>query len=197
MSTILHRFGIDPNGDPVAQFPRVIQLLEALVTNPHLEVGERQSITVFPQSQGSGQTEAAPTAPAAPGAFFRVFRLDGKWMLQGGQVTAGSGSKVIADIELATVGSEPADGQKVWVEANGDGVVLDGRLFQGYNLDEDATTTDSGTDLPDNTLPTVSLFAGRKCHVLLGQWSGSRFSPSNIGNIQIGFCPSSYQVSRF
>lgn len=131
------------------------------------------------------------------GAFFRVFRQGGKWKLQGGQVTAGTGSKVIADIELATIGTEPADGTKVWVEANGDGVVLDGRLFQGYNLDEDATTTDSGTDLPDNTLPTVASSAGRKCHVLLGQWGGDRFAPSNRGNIQIGFCPSSYQVSRF
>jgi hypothetical protein len=118
-------------------------------------------------------------------------------MLQGGQVTAGSGSKVIDDIELATVGSEPADGRKVWIEANGNGVVVDGRLFQGFNLDEDATDTDSGTALPDNTLPTVAASSGRKCHVLLGQWNGSRFAPSNIGNIQIGFCPSGYNVSRF
>ena len=154
--------------------------------------------TSIPHAEASAKFYEPPNEEGDnSGAFFRVFRLDGKWMLQGGQVTAGSGSKVIDDIELATVGSEPADGRKVWIEANGNGVVVDGRLFQGFNLDEDATDTDSGTALPDNTLPTVAASSGRKCHVLLGTWTGGRFYPSNIGNIQIGFCPSYYQASRF
>lgn len=197
MSTILHRFGIDPDGDPAAQFPRVVQLLEALVTNPHLEIGEQQSITVFPPTSAAGTVAAAANAPAAPAAFYRVYRDDDTWILQGGQVTAGTGSKVIDDIEIGTVGSEPADGNKVWIIAEGAGVVEDGRLFQGFNLDEDETVADSGADLPANTLPTVAESTGRKCHILLGEWTGARFYPSGPGGIQITFCPSSYYVTRF
>jgi hypothetical protein len=49
MSTELHRFGIDPSKPPDAQqWAALCKLLVALLTNPHLHVGDNNSLIRFP-----------------------------------------------------------------------------------------------------------------------------------------------------
>lgn len=129
------------------------------------------------------------------GAFFAVFKKDGAWMLQGGQVSGGTKTEAVKDIELAKTGSEPSDGALHWLEIVGNGTVVSGRLVAGFTL---TSVKDSkGSALPQNTLPTKDSPSGRKCVILLGSWNNSRFLPSQTGNIAVSFCPGTgYTVSR-
>jgi len=113
-------------------------------------------------------------------------------VIQGGQVA--SFEDRVADIELATVGSEPVDGSVHWLEITGNGVVEDGILFSGFTVTAVSHTTAAS---PTNTLPTVDTHTGRKFHVLLGSWMSDVFTPESSGNIHVGFCGTSYQPTRF
>jgi hypothetical protein len=129
------------------------------------------------------------------GAFFGVFREDGKWMLQGGQVTGGSKTETVKNIELAKTGSEPADGHQHWLEITGNGTVVQGRLVAGFTMT--AVKDAKGATITQPTLPTKASPNGRKCVVLLGIWNSGRFQPSQTGNIAVSFCPGAgYTVSR-
>lgn len=127
-------------------------------------------------------------------AFHTLSKVGSDWILQGGQVSGGSGNEVVADITLAAVGSEPADGTKHWIEITGDGVTDSGVLLPGYDVT--AATTGSGATLPANTLPTASAATGKKVYVLLGSWSDSVFTPSQGGNVTVSFCPGGYTITR-
>ena len=142
---------------------------------------------------------ASVSGTAVPtGAFFGMaLDGDGNTLLQGGMVTAGSGSHAFLDIAVLEPGPSVGDlaGNFLWLEITGNGVVADGVLLPGFNLTTAATGI--GTAVPDNTLPTAAGASGKTCHVLLGQWSETTFHPSGVGNIQISFCPGSYTVTRY
>ena len=134
----------------------------------------------------------AVAAGANNNAFFRVYTNDGKWYLQGGQVA--SYESRVDDIELATVGSEPADGSVHWLEVTGNGVVTDGILFGGFTVTSVGDTTASS---PSNTVPTADDHTGKKFHLLLGSWMDHKFTPEAAGNLLVGFCGTAYSPSRF
>lgn len=138
----------------------------------------------------------APVEDVTPdGAFFGVYKEDGGWRLQGGQVTAGNKSEALAYVFLVKVGSEPDDGHMHWLTIAGDGVVTNGRLQAGFNMTK--VTPGHGTTLPAITLPTKASPKGRTYHVLLGSWQGKRFVPSQSGNVGLTFCPGNgYSISR-
>lgn len=114
-------------------------------------------------------------------------------MLQGGQVSGGTGNEVVEDIAIGTVGSEPADGTLRWLRITFSGSETDGWLNAGGNVT--AAISQSGTTLPANTLPTAASPAGKYCYLLLGSWSDGVFFPSQGGHVVIGFC-AGYSISR-
>lgn len=105
--------------------------------------------------------------------------------LLGGVVSGGTGNIAVADITLATVGSEPADGTYVWLEVDFTAYTEDGVLLPGGDVT--AVVADSGTTIPDNVIPTAVDPDGMVV-VTLGLWSQGIFTPSACGNIQINHC---------
>lgn len=126
-------------------------------------------------------------------AFFRLFVDGTNHMLQGGQVSGGTGNEVLEDIAIGTVGSEPADGTLRWLRITFSGSETDGWLNAGGDVT--AAISQSGTSLPANTLPTAASPAGKYCYLLLGSWNEGGFYPSQGGNVVVGFC-SAYTISR-
>lgn len=128
-------------------------------------------------------------------AFYRVYVSNGRYWLQGGQVSGSSGGNVvIPDINLSSTSSTPANGMGLWMRVTGSGNLMNGILYPGFQV-TGASTTSSST-APTNSVPTAQSHTGKNYHVLLGMWQGNQFSPSTAGNIQIGFC-GSYQITRF
>lgn len=126
-------------------------------------------------------------------AFFSKSIVGGKHILQGGQVA--TFETPVANIELATVGSEPANGTPLWLKITGDGNVIEGILYGGFTV---TSVTNVSTTSPVNTSPTAALSTGRNFHVLLGMWQDDVFQPSVAGHISVDFCPGSgYVISRF
>ncbi len=161
--------------------------------------GPGQTENQTPQGRTiSGGGNGGVVGPAQPAlaAFWRVYSKDTKWMLQGGQVSGGSGNQSVADMDLGTVGSEPADGKMFWVEVTGNGDLREGILYGGFTVT--AASSGSGTTLPTGSIPTSTLATGRKFYLLLGTWSGGVFQPSTSGHLMLGYCPGGgYSVSRF
>lgn len=161
--------------------------------------GPGQTETQTPQgrtiSGGKGAGEAGPALPALA-AFWRVYTSGTKWMLQGGQVSGGAGNESVSDIDLGTVGSEPADGRMFWVQVTGNGDLRGGILYGGFTVT--SAVAGSGTSLPTGSVPTVTTAAARKFYLMLGTWSGGAFQPSTSGHLMLGYCPGGgYSVSRF
>lgn len=122
---------------------------------------------------------------ALGGAFRTIYQAGtpNKWWLQGGSVIGGEGSEPVTDIELATVGSEPADGTQKWLKIDGDGEEADGILLPGFHVTA-VTVVATGAA---NVLPEVGS-PGTYYH-LLGTWGDDNFRPTEGGNILITFCP--------
>lgn len=143
---------------------------------------------IFEPSGGSGGGVA--------GAFFTLLIQDGDTYLQGGTVTGGTGVETAANIKVvdSSTGPTHAEGHHMWIEATGDGVTEDGVLLPGFNLT--AATIGYGATVPNNTLPTAAAATGKKCHIDLGVFTETSFSPSGAGNVEVTHCPGSYHVSR-
>lgn len=73
-NTSLHRFGIDPDGDPAAQWPKLCQLLAALVNNPLLHVGDKSSMLAIPTASVVG---GVATPGARPPLFPVLIATEG------------------------------------------------------------------------------------------------------------------------
>lgn len=128
------------------------------------------------------------------GPFCKVFLDDDKIMLTGGVVTGGDANQTIPDIELATVGNEPEDGQHVWLKIDGDAVTEDDVLLPGFDLT--SVTVEQGEMVPENNkIPTVSDPSGT-IYVSLGSWSGRKFVPAGCGNLIATHCPGSLTYFR-
>lgn len=153
--------------------------------------------TQFERVELSGKTLYRLRPAAAPessrggnggslgGAFRTIYQAGdpAKWYLQGGQVTGGEGNETVADIELATVGSEPADGTAKWLKIDGDGEEADGVLLPGFHVTAVTVQATSAA----NVLPEVGT-PGTYYH-LLGAWADDAFLPAEGGNLIITFCP--------
>ena len=110
-----------------------------------------------------------------------------------GQVMGGEGN-LTPEIDLGAVDDPPEDDRFVWLAISGEGVVEDGVLLPGFEVQD--AEVGSGAEMPSNTLPTASSPSGT-VHVLLGEWHDGEFRPVRCGNIQVGFCPpSSFQIQR-
>jgi hypothetical protein len=161
------------------------------------DIGIRKSaggFVPFLKRHNAGSSSSPPL-----GAFCKKYVEPGEspapstLFLLGGTVTGGEGNITIEDIELATVGSEPADGTHVWLEVAFTATEEDDVLAPGGDVT--TATPGSGTTVPDNVLPTVSSLDG-KIYISLGSWAQAIFYPSACGNILISHCPGSLTFSR-
>lgn len=169
---------------------RVALLADRVLPGPGISETQGPDGRTFTAAGGGGGGSGQPPA------FFRLFSTTTKRMLQGGQVTGSEGNKVVPDIDLGTIGEEPADGTHFYLKITGSGVIIETILYGGFNVT--AAVAESGTSLPDNTQPTATTSAGRTCYLLLGTWTNDVFSPSAGGNVGITFCPGGgYSISRF
>jgi hypothetical protein len=140
---------------------------------------------------------ATPEAgTGASGAFFTLIVTDGDTYLQGGTVTAGSGTETAANIKVVDADTGPLHtaGHHMWIESTGNGITSDGVLLPGFDLT--AATIGYGASVPANTVPTAASATGKKCYIDLGVFTDTSFSPSGAGNVEIHFCPGSYTVRR-
>lgn len=188
-----HRTG---KGFPDPRVPGDARLLDAIQRRTPQSTGE-----VINVPGGRILTSGAPRARAVASgnlAFHRVFKDGSDWKLQGGQVTGGTGNVVVADITLAVVASEPADGVKQWLEITGNGVTDSGVLLGGFNVTAavSAVPGQQGATVPNNTLPEYDDATGKKAYLLLGTWSGSQFVAAQGGNVTVSFCPGNFTITR-
>lgn len=152
--------------------------------------------TVAPYDLPETILDVPPAQAGVAGAFFTLIHQDGDTYLQGGTVTGGSGVDTAANIKVvdSSTGPTHAEGHHMWIEATGDGVTEDGVLLPGFDLS--SASIGYGATVPANTLPTAAAATGKKCHVDLGVFTATSFSPSGSGNVEIHFCPGSYTVNR-
>lgn len=141
---------------------------------------------------GGGSSSSPPV-----GAFFGMITEEGVRYLQGGTVTAGSGSDTAVNIAFTNALGVPLQtpGTHMYAEVTGSGITADGVLLPGYNLT--SISVGYGAEVPSNTLPLAAGATGKKCYVDLGVFTETSFLPAGSGNIQISYCPGSYTVSRY
>jgi hypothetical protein len=146
-------------------------------------------------SQRSSDQSAEEQADAVEvsGPFCKVYQDAPNWKLLGGTVTGGSGNVVVADINLGTISSPPANGTFYWLVCSGTAVVEDGVLLPGFTLS--TVTVASGASIPSNTIPTAAASTGL-LRISLGSWSNGVFVPAGCGNIQVNHCPGTLSYSR-
>lgn len=184
-STIGAGYGIPIQQPPPIRLPNVgmgAMGMPKIRENIHVELRN-------PLADGGGSIKLE-------GAFFTIFLEDDITYLQGGTVSAGDGTRTIPKIELiddmgVLAGAED---HHIWIEVTGDGYAEDGVLLAGYDLT--AAIVSIGDPVPDNTLPTFDSTSGKKVHISLGVFTATGFLPAALGNVQISFCPGSYNVSR-
>lgn len=138
------------------------------------------------------------SAPPPTGAFFGIVTgaVAGVKYLQGGTVTAGSGSDTAANIALTDSSGVPLQsaGTHMYVNVTGNGITSDGVLLPGFNLTSAAIGYAS--TVPSNTLPLAAGATGKHCYIDLGVFTDTGFLPNAPGNIQISYCPGAYTVTR-
>lgn len=203
MSSELHRFGFEDDGDDSRWKEAVERLLKAIVTNPYLNIGAGNSEVVFPSQMPAGRSVAA-AGDVASGAFYKLITIEsgdatnGDIYLQGGQITAGSGTETIANFLLFDASGPTwagSAGDHLQLTMNGTGSEVDDVLMPTFDLTSVTGPAAVGT-LGDNTLPVVGSLSG-VCRVSLGIFVTEGFNPANIGNIQASFCYGGFTVSRF
>jgi hypothetical protein len=146
----------------------------------------------------------------ARGSFFGLITVssdgptNGDICLQGGQVTAGGRTEIIADYLLfdASAGTSGSwvgdDTDLLQMEISGEALIEDGVIIPGFLLDEGgvAISVVNNDSFADDTLPTIDT-PSAKCHVYLGRFTESGFIPAYAGNIRVGYCIDRFDVTRF
>lgn len=192
---------IGPPNDDLIGLNRRIQEIEGLLSalraydaTVKLDQGATR-MTIMGREIGEGELgEAAISA-----AFYSLILENEITYLQGGTVTGGSGTVTVAKIALTQlVGSEiepvATAGHHLWLEITGNGYEEDGLLLPGFDVT--AAITATGAAVPANTLPVSGSVSAKKTHVSLGVFTESGFLPASVGNIQVSFCPGSYNTTR-
>lgn len=154
------------------------------------------------QPQAEAELPLMPTEAAGVtisyGAFHYVYQKEVTghtyWFLQGGTVSGTSGTETVADIQLAEVGDEEADGVHHVLQITGDGVVEDGVILPGFS-------TTGHSDNPEETVPDDGEMkpddhTGVKCYIDLGSWQSAVFRPSASGNFMVNYCLGSFKKTR-
>jgi hypothetical protein len=204
MSSELHRFGFNDDGDDSRWKKSVEGLLKAIVTNPFLNIGSGNSEVVFPSQMPAGRS-GATGGGATSGAFFSLITIEsgdatnGDIYLQGGQVTAGTGSEFVANYLLYDASADTwagSNGQHLSIRLNGTGSEADDVLLPTFDMTSLSGPTVLTPPLPDNDLPEIGSLAG-ECVVSLGIFTDAGFFPALPGNIQASFCFGGFTVSRF
>ena len=163
------------------------------------------------QPQAEAGLADQPTEPGGNasvyGAFFGMYTIAdgvnaGDVMLQGGQVSAGSGTETVSDYRLFDASDGPegswagGEGDHLTIRLNGTGSESDDVLMPTFDM-----TSLSGptvlAPVPDDVLPTLLDLTGGQCVVSLGVFAAAGFSPALAGNIQVGFCFGGFTRSRF
>jgi hypothetical protein len=149
--------------------------------------------------------EGAGASPAETGAFFGMRTVssgdatNGDIYLQGGQVTAGSGTVSIPEFLLFDASGPTwsgTAGQHLSIRLNGTGSEADDVLMPTFDLTTVSGPTALTPPLPDNVLPEIGALTG-ECVVSLGTFTSVGFLPAASGNIQASFCFGGFTVSRF
>jgi hypothetical protein len=202
MSSELHRFGFNDDGDHSRWKKAVEALLKAIVTNPHLNIGSSQSEIVFPVTPGSRRGSAGTTTPAEiNGAFFAFYTVPdgtnaGDIHLQGGTI---NGEPVdTTDLKLYDLSLEDWQSANVddhlYVPVSGKFTVVDRVALPGFVI------TSVGTPVigvpPGDTYPAVTgetTASAGTCNVSLGVFVGeganvTGFMPARAGNRVISLC---------
>jgi hypothetical protein len=149
------------------------------------ELRDRKIVGAVAKGKGGGTITQGP--------FCKVYQDDPNWKLTGGSVIGGSGNVAVADNNLGTISSPPANGTFYWLVCSGTAVVEDSVLLPGFTLS--TVTVASGSSIPSNTIPTAAAPAG-VLRISLGSWSNGVFVPAGCGNIQIFHCPGTLSYSR-
>ena len=198
MPSELQRFGFTGDGNDERWKAAVEKFLVAILTNPHLKVGDTNSQIEFLQSPPPARKGAeTTTTEVTSGAFYGLIDDEGTIYLQGGTVSAGDGSHTFSRIQVTNASGDTlhASGRHLYIKVTGDGVTADGVLLQGFNLT--SATQHNATTVPSNTLPTATEATGKDCYIDLGEFTETTFSPSGIGNFEVSFCPGSFGISRY
>lgn len=141
---------------------------------------------------GGSSSASATTGPFCKRYSETVGEVTTLYLL-GGVVSGGVGNEVVADIELADVGSEPVDGTHVYLTVSFTAYVEDDVLLPGGDVT--AVSSGSGTTLPDNVVPTSVATSGTLI-ISLGQWANGVFTPAGCGNIAVSHCLGSLSHGR-
>ena len=205
----LSRFEIDENDTLERQVAGLRRLATALVTNPNLTVGDRNSDIVFPDQNPARASESTPAATPGEtsGAFYGTRTVvsedatNGDIYLQGGSVSGWATplDEVLIFDQSAAAGVGAwtgTPGQVLQLKVTVSGSESSGIPNSGVTPTAAAITIEStlGTD----TYPTGSAdMTGKFCHISLGAFFDGGFSPAGAGNVNIGWCFSNaYTVSR-
>lgn len=147
--------------------------------------------------------QSADDTGLTTGAFYAMRTVvsggadNGDIYLQGGQVSAGTGTETVADILLYDASLDSwsgTEGDHLIITANGTGDDADSVLLPVFNLTSapDSVAASVGGD----TLPSIGSLSG-SCKVSLGVFGAAGFFPDLPGNIQISFCFGGFTRSRF
>lgn len=144
--------------------------------------------------------QPAGSATQLYGAFYTMYvNGSGDTYLQGGQVKCGE-SEVLADYKVIDSGTGPTEiaGSKLVIEVTLDGYVEDGVLLAGATATAIIYVTPVDTVVPDDSLPTVGSYTGKKCYLEVGRWTADSFLPAGIGHFLVSFCGTgNYSVRRY
>lgn len=176
------------SGDTLLAWKKAL-MEDRAVAGPGIQVSGTPQGRIFTATAQGGGVEAAETT----GPFCKTFRDGGSWRLLGGTVTGGDGNETIAEINLGSVASPPADGTFHWLRVSLRAEEEDGVLLPGGELT--GARDGSGRSLPSNSMPTVSSTNG-VIYISLGQWNNGIFEPAGCGNIQVRHCPGTISYTR-
>lgn len=135
------------------------------------------------------------------GSFYSKFYsiVDGArhLFLRGGMLY---GYDYIPDIDL-TVQFDGLDStHHLWLEITGDCNEVDGFIIGGFSIT--SAVIGSGENVPDDDSVSVGDSSGKKMYYYLGTAVGSlvpltlNFSPANVGDLQVSYCPTSFTRNR-
>lgn len=144
-------------------------------------------------------TNGGPTVEF--GAFYGLIADGGDIYLQGGTVTAGDNTIAWDAVKVVdgSTGPEGDPGDHLVLQCTGNGVVEDDVLMPGFNLTSLADAILGSGSIPGNTMPTAETptsHTDKNVYISLGTFTSTGFAPARVGNIQIGFCLNSYNITR-
>lgn len=192
------------------QSPISLDQLVQSFSKPPLSLPEPRAYGFVAPSYGPGVSEPQKTieirnprgtsgSPTVEfGAFYGLIADGDDIYLQGGAVTAGDNTIAWDAVKVVdgVTGPEGAPGDHLVLQCTGNGVVEDDVLVPGFNLTALSDAILDTSSIPDNTMPTPASSTGKNVYISLGTFTSTGFAPARVGNIQIGFCPSSYNVTR-